>query len=127
MADDGRAERLLISEAADPSECRPALLAAELAWRGAEVVVVGGSARWLRAAVGDPRDLDVVVTPDSVPALVAALNDLGVPAQAASLTRCRQVRFQTGWGPLDVFVEEDPPACGPVLVDGVPVCTEVAP
>lgn len=124
---DGSAERQLTSEAALASGCRPALFAAELAWRGAQVVVVGGTARWLRAALGHPRDLDVVVTPDAVPALAAALNDLGVPAQAASLMRCRQVRFQTGWGPLDVFVEEDPPAWGPVLIDGVPVCAEVAP
>ncbi|TQL59675.1 hypothetical protein [Oryzihumus leptocrescens] len=124
---EGGADRLLTSDAADVPWCRPALLAAELARRGAPVVVVGGSARWMRTGLGDPRDLDVVVTPESVPALVATLNDVGVPARAASLMRCRTVRYQTGWGPLDVFVAQVRPAYGPVVVDGVPVGTAVAP
>jgi len=37
------------------------------------------------------------------------------------------VHFDTGWGPLDVFVDEDCPVFGPVLVDGVPVSVLVAP
>jgi len=124
---DGGVDRLLTSDAGGVPWCRPALLAAELARRGAQIVVVGGSARLLRSGLGHPRDLDVAVTPDSVPALVAALNDVGVPARAASLMRCRTVRYQTGWGPLDVFVAQVRSACGPVVVDGVSVSVEVAP
>ena len=106
--------------------CRPALLAAELARCGAAVVVVGGTARWLRSGAGRPRDLDVVVDPSSVPTLVRALAALGVAARAAAVLRCRDVRFATGWGPLDVFVDDRPPSTT-VLVQGVPVAVRVAP
>ena len=105
--------------------CRPALLAAELARCGAVVVVVGGTARWLRAGAGRPRDLDVVVDPSSVPALVRALAALGVAARAPAVLRCRDVQLATGWGPLDVFVGECPPSTT-VLVEGVPVAVMVA-
>lgn len=108
-------------------ESRPALLAAELARRGAEFVVVGGAARWLRDGRGRPRDLDIVVTPASATALVTQLNGLGVPARVASLLRCRHVHLDTGWGPLDVFVDKDFPVFGPVFVDGVSVSVLVAP
>ena len=107
------------------SPCRPALLAAQLTRCGAAVVVVGGTARWLRSGGGRPRDLDVVVDPLSVPALVRALAALGVAARVVAVLRCRDVRFDTGWGPLDVFVDDCPPSTA-VLVEGVPVAVMVA-
>jgi len=74
------------------------------------------------AGRGCPRDLDVAVTPEAVTRLVSALADLRVPAEADALIDCRELRFATGWGPLDVFI--DPPPSGPVLVEGVPVAVE---
>jgi len=127
MVDELEAGRSMLGELTAVLESRPALLAAELARRGTEFVVVGGVARWLRDGHGRPRDLDIVVTPGSVTALVTELSGLGVPARAASLLRCRHVHFDTGWGPLDVFVDEDCPGFGPVLVAGVPVSVQVAP
>jgi NADPH-dependent ferric siderophore reductase len=104
---------------------RPAVLAAELARRGADVVVVGGTARWLRGAKQRPRDLDVVVDPASVPALVDALESLAVPVHLTTLLRCRDVRIDTPWGPLDVFVGPRPTS-STVLVEGVQVATLAA-
>ena len=65
------------------------------------------------------------MTPASATALVTQLSGLGVQARVASLLRCRHVHFDTGWGPLDVFVDEDCPVF--VLVDGIPVSVLVAP
>lgn len=101
-------------------DCRPALLAAELARRGANVVVIGGTARWLQSNRWQPRDLDVVVTTDAVLSLVEALTSLGVATDESAVLRCRQMHFQTGWGPLDVFVEEGAPAFERVLADWLP-------
>jgi NAD(P)-dependent dehydrogenase (short-subunit alcohol dehydrogenase family) len=53
----------------------PVQLARELVARGAQVVVVGGSARRLLGAARPPRDLDVVVAERDVDGL-AALGDL---------------------------------------------------
>jgi hypothetical protein len=50
---------------------------------------------------------------------------LGVAARAAAVLRCRDVRFATGWGPLDVFVDDRPPSTT-VLVEGVPVAVMAA-
>jgi hypothetical protein len=83
---------------------RPALLASELLRGGARVVVVGSTARWLLGDGTAPRDLDVAVEDADVPALVAALEAIGVAASAVSLCRARQVHRETSWGPLDVFV-----------------------
>lgn len=102
------------------------MLAAQLSRCGADVVVVGGAARWLRSGRGRSRDLDVVVEPASVPGLVAALADLGVAARAAAVLRCRNVRFNTGWGALDGFFA-DRPASSPVLVGCALVAVEVSP
>ncbi len=44
----------------------------------------------------------------------------------AAVLRCRDVRFATGSGPLDVFVDDCPPSTT-VLVGGVPVAVMVAP
>ena len=109
--------------------CRPAQLAAELTRRGADAVVVGGTARWLcsgllRSGPLRPRDLDLVVEPTAVEALVSSLAELQVPARVAPVLRCRDVRFETAWGPLDVFVDARP-AARPVLVEGVPVAVLV--
>lgn len=41
---------------------RSTSLAVELSHRGAQVVVVGGTALWLRGGLRWPRDLDVAVT-----------------------------------------------------------------
>ena len=104
--------------------CRPAQLAAELTRRGADAVVVGGTARWLRSGLLRPHDLDLVVEPTAVEALVSSLAELQVPARVAPVLRCRDVRFETAWGPLDVFVDARPTA-RPVLVEGVPVAVLV--
>lgn len=68
------------------------------------MVVVGGTAHWLRSGRGMPRDLDVVVEESDLSGLVSALGRLGVWTTVASLLRSRQVRLDTSWGPLDVFV-----------------------
>ena len=65
----------------------------------------------------------MAVTPEAVTRLVSALADLRVPAEADALIDCRELRFATGWGPLDVFIGTPPPS-GPVLVEGVPVAVE---
>jgi hypothetical protein len=97
---------------------RSTALAVELAARGAQVVVVGGTARWLRAGSRWPRDLDVVVAEPQVPALVSALAQIGVHICAATLRECRQVGLTSAWGPLDVFVAESLPPSGVVQVGG---------
>jgi len=97
---------------------RSTALAVELAARGAQVVVVGGTARWLRAGSRWPRDLDVVVAEPQVPALVSALAQIGVHICAATLRECRQVGLTSAWGPLDVFVAESLPPAGVVQVGG---------
>lgn len=89
---------------------RPAFLAAELARAGAEVVVVGGTASWLRSKAGWPRDLDVVVADGEVARLVQVLRTLGVQARTSAVLDGRAVRLSTAWGPLDVFVDVPPPA-----------------
>lgn len=83
---------------------RPAVLACELLHRGARFVVVGGAARWLLGESAAPRDLDVAVKDAMVPALVAALDGIGVTRSAVSIRRARQVHLETSWGPLDVFL-----------------------
>jgi hypothetical protein len=50
---------------------------------------------------------------------------MGVAARAEAVLRCRDVRFATGWGPLDVFVDDCPPSTT-VLVEGVPVAVRAA-
>lgn len=96
---------------------RPVDLALALVRGGAEVVVVGGAARVLLGGGGSPRDLDVVVAQDDVDRLVESLRGLGSRVTARALLRGRDVRVDTGYGPLDVFVA-DLPAAKPVLVDG---------
>lgn len=81
-------------------------LARELVARGAQVVVVGGTARRLLGAPRAPRDLDVVVAERDVDRLVRALDSLGSPLRSASLRRVRDLRVLTAWGPLDVFVRD---------------------
>ncbi|MEW1952262.1 hypothetical protein [Terrabacter sp. NPDC080008] len=85
---------------------RPAVLATELLRRGARFVVVGSTARWLTTGHGVPRDLDVAVCRDDLPALAAALGRLGVATTAERLGRAGQSHVDTSWGPLDVFVDE---------------------
>lgn len=68
-----------------PEPPRGTLLAAELVCNGADLVVVGGSARWLRHGGVRPRDLDVVVAPRSISALVVALARLDVDTDPAAL------------------------------------------
>ncbi len=104
--------------------CRPVLLAAALARRGARVVVVGGTARWLRHGGRRPLDLDVCVRPDAVAGLVSALEGLGATATGVLLLRSLDVRVDTPWGPLDVFVA-DVPASSSVAVQGIAVDVEV--
>jgi len=93
-------------------------LAVALVRGGAEVVVVGGTARLLRGAPHRPRDLDVVVAEQAVPALVGALGELGETVSVAALLRCGEMAVSTSYGRLDVFVGRRPAASG-VLVDGV--------
>ena len=81
--------------------------------------MVGGAARWLRGVHRVPRDLDVVVTPGQVPALVEALAGLGITASGQWLARAREAALRTGWGPLDVFVRTAAPAA--MDVDGLAV------
>ena len=97
---------------------RPVDLAVALVRGGAEVVVVGGTARLLRGEAHRPRDLDVVVAQEAVPALVQALGALGETVCADALLRCGESAVRTSYGPLDVFVRRRPAASG-VLVDGV--------
>jgi hypothetical protein len=99
---------------------RPVRLALELGRLGADVVVVGGTARLLREGCGEPHDLDVVVEPAGVDSLVAALAFLGVPVTAQSLLRCRDVHLDTAWGPVDVFLSARPRSRS-IDVDGASV------
>jgi hypothetical protein len=87
---------------------RSTALARELMRLGAQFVVVGGTARWLRGDPRPPRDLDIVVTDDEVPDLVTALNHIGVDVTAQRMARCRTVSLATAFGPLDVFVAQKP-------------------
>lgn len=103
---------------------RELLLAVELTRLGAGFVVVGGMARLLRQGYGDPHDLDVVVADCDVTGLVAALRLLGATATDEALRRCRDVRVDTAWGPLDVFVARRPVALT-VRVDGVDLAVAV--
>ena len=84
---------------------RPLELAVALARAGADVTVVGGTARRLRGAAHRPRDLDVVVDAAGVPSLLAALADLGV-VLPTRLSTCTSLT--TAWGQLDVFVAGHP-------------------
>ena len=93
-------------------------MAVELAARGADFVVVGGTARWLRGATRWPRDLDIAVAEDRSHTLVRALADLGVDLSIGRLHRCGTVRVDTAWCELDVFVAARAPAVGGLLVDG---------
>lgn len=85
---------------------RPVALALELEALGASFVVVGSAARAVRGLDVRPADLDVVVRPRDVDAFVAAARALGSDLTMARLLRCRDVRSDTAWGPLDVFVTE---------------------
>ena len=71
--------------------------ARELLHGGARFVVVGGAARWLLGESAAPRDLDVAVKDAMVPALVAALDGIGVTRSAVSIRRARQVHLETSW------------------------------
>ena len=61
--------------------------------------------------------------PEAVTRLVAALAELRVPGDADAMLDRRELRFKTGWGPLDVFVGT-PPTSKLVLVEGAPVAVE---
>lgn len=98
---------------------RPVALARELALLGADVVVVGSTARLLRGQAVDPADLDVSVSDECVPSLARALAALGSPVDAGRLSRGRCSRMATAWGPLDVFV--GPAARASIDIDGVAV------
>lgn len=104
---------------------RPAFLAAALVRAGAEIVVVGGTARWLRRGTGWPRDLDVVIAPAGVGGLVHALHGLGIASSTRAMLDCQTICLATGWGPLDVFVDVLP-GSDPVPFDGVAVPVKVA-
>jgi hypothetical protein len=97
---------------------RSTALAIELVHRGAQVVVVGGTARWLADGSHRPRDLDVAVLEQEVPTLVSALAQIGVRISAATLLRCRQVGLTSAWGPIDIFVREALPPAGVIKVGG---------
>lgn len=101
---------------------RSTRLAVELVSRGADLVVVGGTARWLhgpdRGADAWPADLDVAVTDAQVDRLAAALTQLGAIASSTAVRRGAMVTVQTGWCPVDVFVVDEPPAAAGVVVDG---------
>ena len=96
---------------------RPVDLAVALVQAGADVVVVGGTARRLTGAAHVPRDLDLAVDPSRVDSLVGALGSLGVRTTAARLLRCGCSRVLTTYGPLDVFVAP-PPASASFAVAG---------
>ena len=96
---------------------RRVALALLLVRHGAELVVVGGTARWLRGGPQAPRDLDLAVAEADLPALVDALAHLGVEVSAERLRRSGVVALRTAWGPVDVFVGAVPPAV-PLTVDG---------
>ncbi len=104
---------------------RSALLAAELAGNtpSTKAVVVGGTARWLRARDGWPRDLDLVVASQDVPGLATALTAVQVIIAPATLLTFRNVSLQTAWGPLDLFVAPPPPYAMQRL-RGVPIRVE---
>jgi hypothetical protein len=95
---------------------RSVALAVELVHRGAKLVVVGGTARWLTGASRPPRDLDVAVAEEEVSTLGSALAQIGVHLSSATLLRCRQVGLTSAWGPIDIFVEGDLPPAGVVRV-----------
>jgi hypothetical protein len=97
---------------------RSTALAVELVKRGARLIVVGGTARWLRDGLRWPRDLDVVVPSREVPQLVTALAQIGVHISEATLLRRRDVALTSPWGPLDVFVRDRLPPAGPIHVGG---------
>ena len=97
---------------------RSTALAIELVHRGAQVVVVGGTARWLADGSHRPRDLDVAVLEQEVPTLVSALAQIGVRVSAAALLGCRQVGLNSAWGPIDIFVQEALPRAGVIEVGG---------
>jgi hypothetical protein len=97
---------------------RSTALAVELVHRGAQVVIVGGTARWLTDGSHRPRDLDVAITEREVPTLVNALAQIGVHICAVALLRSREVALASAWGPIDVFVRESLPTAGVVKVGG---------
>jgi hypothetical protein len=97
---------------------RSVALAVELVHRGAKLVVVGGTARWLTGASRQPRDLDVAVIEGEVPTLVRALAQIGVHISSATLLRCRQVGLTSAWGPIDIFVEETLPPADAISIGG---------
>jgi hypothetical protein len=102
--------RLVPSQPASDIGDRPLELARQLVRCGAVIVVVGGAARRLRGGAELARDLDLVVEPVDVDALVLALARCGTRVTRASLLRCRDVSLATAWGPVDVFVAVAPPA-----------------
>lgn len=67
---------------------------------------MGSTARWLTTGDGTPRDLDVAVCRDDLPALAVALAGLGVSTSVERLGRAGQSHVDTAWGPLDVFVDD---------------------
>jgi hypothetical protein len=97
---------------------RTVVLAVELVHRGAKLVVVGGTARWLTGESRQPRDLDVAVIEGEVPTLVSALAQIGVHISSATLLRCRQVGLTSAWGPIDIFVEESLPPADVISIGG---------
>ena len=101
---------------------RSTTLAVGLTAAGARMVVVGSTASWLRGDRAQaPRDLDVAVLPEQLPALVRALTALGVGAREPVLRRGGVTRLPTPWCPLDVFVADIVPAARTLVVNGQPV------
>ena len=98
---------------------RSTTLAVGLTAAGAQMVVVGSTASWLRGDRAQaPRDLDVAVLPEQLPALVGALGALGVDAREPALRRGDVARVPTPWCPLDVFVVTAAPPARRRVVDG---------
>lgn len=85
-------------------------MAAALVASGADLLVVGGTARAL-AEPHAPTDLDIAISSDdeSIGLVVTALERLGVrPAPSHdSLTERAPWRVVTSYGPLDIFVRDD--------------------
>lgn len=101
---------------------RSTTLAVGLTAAGADLVVVGSTASWLRGdVVRPPRDLDIAVLPAQLPALVRALRGRGVEVREPVLRRGRVTRIPTPWCPLDVFVVDSVPPARTLVLDGHPV------
>ena len=91
------------------------LLAATLVAAGIDLVVIGSTARLLRAELVEPNDLDVAVRAHSYPALAEVL---GEPARS----HIWGGHFTTSFGPLDVQCHDPlPPLAGHARIAGAEV------